>query len=134
MRVIDSEIQILKIINALNFLNVFLSCIFLHLNFTHSHINFIASDLIFSQFTNISQVDMKFLQVFIIFAIFALALAFSPDCPSFQQVTVCTPKCKDDSDCLTQGGKCCPNLCNQKSCVNKQNTNKVNDNKCKSSS
>lgn len=74
---------------------------------------------------------MRFLQVFVVFAVFALSIALSPDCPTFTQVTVCSPKCKDDGDCVALGGKCCPNLCNHKSCVTKGNTNKSGDNKCK---
>lgn len=30
-------------------------------------------------------------------------------------MTSCSPKCKDDSECF--GKKCCPNVCNAKSCV-----------------
>lgn len=74
---------------------------------------------------------MKFLQVFIIFAVFAAAIALNPDCPSYSQVTTCSPKCKEDAECASLGGKCCPNLCNAKSCVTKGNTNKSGDNKCK---
>ena len=73
---------------------------------------------------------MKFLQFLIAFAIIALAVAISPDCPSYSQVTTCSPKCKEDSECVSLGGKCCPNLCNARSCVTKGNTNKSGDNKC----
>lgn len=73
---------------------------------------------------------MKFLQIILAFALFALAVALSPDCPLSSQVTTCTPKCKEDSDCVSLGGKCCPNLCNNRSCVTKGNTNKSGDNKC----
>lgn len=30
-------------------------------------------------------------------------------------MTACSPKCKDDTECF--GRKCCPNICNMKSCV-----------------
>lgn len=30
-------------------------------------------------------------------------------------MTSCSPKCKDDTECI--GQKCCPNICNAKSCV-----------------
>lgn len=73
---------------------------------------------------------MKFLHVFVILAVVACAAALSPDCPSYSQVTTCTPKCKEDSECAALGGKCCPNLCNHKSCVTKGNTNKSGDSKC----
>lgn len=67
----------------------------------------------------------------ILFALIAITLALSPDCPSYSQVTTCTPKCKDDAECASAGGKCCPNLCNAKSCVNKGNFNKNTQDKCK---
>ncbi|XP_054090838.1 uncharacterized protein LOC105210339 isoform X1 [Zeugodacus cucurbitae] len=38
-------------------------------------------------------------------------------CPSSTKVLTCTPKCKQDSDCSAIGGKCCPNLCNERSCI-----------------
>ncbi|XP_067628219.1 waprin-Thr1 isoform X1 [Eurosta solidaginis] len=38
-------------------------------------------------------------------------------CPSSTKVYSCTPKCKHDSDCSSIGGKCCPNLCNERSCI-----------------
>ncbi|XP_059612122.1 waprin-like protein [Phlebotomus argentipes] len=41
----------------------------------------------------------------------------SGDCPLSSQMSACSPKCKDDTECSTLGGKCCPNLCNTKSCV-----------------
>lgn len=65
-----------------------------------------------------------------VLTIVALAAALN-DCPSYSQVTTCTPKCKEDSECVAQGGKCCPNLCNTRSCVNKGNNNKNTDSKCK---
>ncbi|XP_030387076.1 WAP four-disulfide core domain protein 2 [Scaptodrosophila lebanonensis] len=39
------------------------------------------------------------------------------DCPSSTKVQNCTPKCLHDSECSAIGGKCCPNLCNSRSCV-----------------
>ncbi len=42
------------------------------------------------------------------------------DCPLSSQHTSCAPKCIQDSECSSIGGKCCPNLCNQKSCVRPQ--------------
>ena len=40
----------------------------------------------------------------------------SADCPASSTVTTCTPKCKEDHECASTGGKCCPNLCNARSC------------------
>lgn len=37
-------------------------------------------------------------------------------CPASSQVNQCSPKCLGDSDCRT-GTKCCPNICNEKSCT-----------------
>ncbi|XP_050293867.1 uncharacterized protein LOC126734336 [Anthonomus grandis grandis] len=37
------------------------------------------------------------------------------DCPLSNKMTSCSPKCKDDSEC--HGKKCCPNICNARSCV-----------------
>lgn len=39
------------------------------------------------------------------------------ECPSSAKVQTCTPKCLHDSECSAIGGKCCPNLCNGRSCV-----------------
>lgn len=39
------------------------------------------------------------------------------DCPLSSQHTSCAPKCLQDTECSSMGGKCCPNLCNFKSCV-----------------
>uniref|UniRef100_A0A1L8DP95 Putative conserved secreted protein n=1 Tax=Nyssomyia neivai TaxID=330878 RepID=A0A1L8DP95_9DIPT len=38
-------------------------------------------------------------------------------CPLSSKMTMCSPKCKDDTECSTLGGKCCPNICNTKSCL-----------------
>ncbi|XP_052861140.1 WAP, Kazal, immunoglobulin, Kunitz and NTR domain-containing protein 2-like [Anopheles cruzii] len=40
------------------------------------------------------------------------------DCPP-AKVPSCTPRCRTDRDCSGTGGKCCPNLCNTKSCVDR---------------
>ncbi|KAJ8945676.1 hypothetical protein NQ318_012394 [Aromia moschata] len=37
------------------------------------------------------------------------------NCPLSSKMTSCSPKCKGDSECF--GRKCCPNICNTKSCV-----------------
>lgn len=37
------------------------------------------------------------------------------DCPLSSKMTTCSPKCKDDTEC--HGLKCCPNICNTKSCA-----------------
>ncbi|CAH1968814.1 unnamed protein product [Acanthoscelides obtectus] len=37
----------------------------------------------------------------------------------------CSPKCKEDSEC--QGRKCCPNICNMKSCVPANHKSNSND-------
>ncbi|KAB0800819.1 hypothetical protein PPYR_06558 [Photinus pyralis] len=39
----------------------------------------------------------------------------SESCPVSNQMTICTPICKDDTQCF--GQKCCPNICNTKSCT-----------------
>lgn len=39
------------------------------------------------------------------------------DCPPSGQHTSCLQKCMADSDCTSMGGKCCPNLCNYRSCA-----------------
>ncbi|XP_023297918.2 uncharacterized protein LOC111680496 [Lucilia cuprina] len=39
------------------------------------------------------------------------------DCPTASKNYICTPRCYKDSDCASIAGKCCPNLCNQNSCV-----------------
>ena len=39
----------------------------------------------------------------------------SQSCPLSSQMTICSPKCKDDTECF--GQKCCPNICNTKSCT-----------------
>lgn len=75
---------------------------------------------------------MKSLSIFFVLAFLSAVIALSPDCPSYSQVTTCSPKCKEDAECVSLGGKCCPNLCNAKSCVTKGNTNKSGDNKCES--
>uniref|UniRef100_A0A7G3B7M4 Putative wap kazal n=1 Tax=Lutzomyia longipalpis TaxID=7200 RepID=A0A7G3B7M4_LUTLO len=43
--------------------------------------------------------------------------AVSSQCPLSSKMSSCSPKCKDDTECSSLGGKCCPNLCNTKSCV-----------------
>lgn len=68
------------------------------------------------------------LTIFLLFAIVAATLALSPDCPSYSQVNTCTPKCKDDIECASVGGKCCPNSCNTRSCVSRQNNSKYGTN------
>nr|CAH7740013.1 unnamed protein product [Callosobruchus chinensis] len=37
----------------------------------------------------------------------------------------CSPKCKEDSEC--QGRKCCPNICNMRSCVPANHKSSGND-------
>nr|CAI5842144.1 unnamed protein product [Callosobruchus analis] len=37
----------------------------------------------------------------------------------------CSPKCKEDSEC--QGRKCCPNICNMRSCVPANHKSNGND-------
>ncbi|KAG5667745.1 hypothetical protein PVAND_015715 [Polypedilum vanderplanki] len=72
---------------------------------------------------------MKFTTTILIFATFiALTLALAPECPSYSQVSTCTPKCKEDIECASTGGKCCPNICNTKSCVSRQNNSKYGTN------
>lgn len=39
------------------------------------------------------------------------------ECPPPSKIYNCTPRCFKDSDCASIAGKCCPNLCNQSSCV-----------------
>ncbi|KAG4066473.1 hypothetical protein HA402_007109 [Bradysia odoriphaga] len=50
-------------------------------------------------------------------AFIAVVHAINGDCPLSSQHTSCSPKCVQDSECSSIGGKCCPNLCNYKSCV-----------------
>ncbi|KAK4881121.1 hypothetical protein RN001_004440 [Aquatica leii] len=58
----------------------------------------------------------KFLiSVIVLTAVFYVAHAAAPSCPLSSQMTICSPKCKDDTECF--GRKCCPNICNTKSCV-----------------
>ncbi|GLV45490.1 uncharacterized protein CBL_05593 [Carabus blaptoides fortunei] len=42
-------------------------------------------------------------------------LAAKSECPLSSQMTNCSPKCTDDSQC-SAGTRCCPNICNTKSC------------------
>lgn len=39
------------------------------------------------------------------------------ECPYKSEVSICSPKCKEDSECTAQGKICCSNICNQKSCI-----------------
>ncbi|TMW48067.1 hypothetical protein DOY81_006858, partial [Sarcophaga bullata] len=57
-----------------------------------------------------------FMKIFLVLLAFVLA-TLANDCPSSTKIYTCSPRCYKDSDCATIGGKCCPNLCNQKSCV-----------------
>uniref|UniRef100_A0A0K8VYK3 WAP domain-containing protein n=1 Tax=Bactrocera latifrons TaxID=174628 RepID=A0A0K8VYK3_BACLA len=49
-------------------------------------------------------------------------------CPSSTKVLSCTPKCKQDTDCSAIGGKCCPNLCNERSCIQRNQLDQGNGN------
>lgn len=49
-------------------------------------------------------------------------------CPSATKVLNCTPKCKQDADCSAIGGKCCPNLCNERSCIQRNQFDQSNGN------
>ncbi|XP_055389424.1 WAP four-disulfide core domain protein 2 [Condylostylus longicornis] len=61
----------------------------------------------------------------LIFAVCLVAYATAAgDCPSYSKVQTCTPKCVQDSDCSAIAGKCCPNLCNARSCVQPNALNK----------
>ncbi|KAH1012135.1 hypothetical protein HUJ05_011346, partial [Dendroctonus ponderosae] len=42
-------------------------------------------------------------------------IGISDACPPSNKMSSCSPKCKDDTQC--HGKKCCPNICNTKSCV-----------------
>ncbi|XP_061392240.1 waprin-Thr1-like [Musca vetustissima] len=56
--------------------------------------------------------------LFTLFALCLVAMSLAAgDCPSSTKVQTCTPKCLHDSECSAIGGKCCPNLCNGRSCV-----------------
>ncbi|XP_054738573.1 uncharacterized protein LOC129244770 isoform X2 [Anastrepha obliqua] len=46
-----------------------------------------------------------------------VVMSNAQSCPSASKVLTCTPKCKQDTDCSGSGGKCCPNLCNERSCI-----------------
>ncbi|CAO1431149.1 unnamed protein product [Diamesa tonsa] len=63
----------------------------------------------------------------ILFAVIAVACALSADCPASSTVTTCTPKCKEDHECTATGGKCCPNLCNARSCYRPKANSKGTD-------
>lgn len=48
-------------------------------------------------------------------------------CPTTSQDNSCSPKCLQDTDCSSMGGRCCPNICNYKSCMYPKNS--ANNNK-----
>ncbi|XP_055856951.1 uncharacterized protein LOC129919878 [Episyrphus balteatus] len=62
-------------------------------------------------------------KLIICLAVIALfvTIASAQECPSFSKVQNCTPKCLQDTECSSIGGKCCPNVCNGRSCA-QQNT------------
>lgn len=64
-----------------------------------------------------------------IYFIFILNVILSivPECPPSSKVYTCSPRCYKDGDCATMGGKCCPDTCNQKSCVPRHMLNKYGD-------
>lgn len=45
-----------------------------------------------------------------------LIVSIYAQCPPSSQLLNCSPKCINDSEC-SPGQKCCPNICNTKSCV-----------------
>ncbi|XP_036333869.1 uncharacterized protein LOC118744731 isoform X1 [Rhagoletis pomonella] len=59
------------------------------------------------------------MQMFVLMLFLALVVVSNAQigCPSSTKVLTCTPKCKQDTDCSAIGGKCCPNLCNERSCI-----------------
>ncbi|ALC41637.1 CG30197 [Drosophila busckii] len=59
----------------------------------------------------------KFGALLLLLAAFVALTQAAGDCPSSTKVTNCTPKCLHDSECSAIGGKCCPNLCNGRSCA-----------------
>ncbi|CAH1968813.1 unnamed protein product [Acanthoscelides obtectus] len=65
--------------------------------------------------------------VICLFAVFVTIAAISSDvgCPPSSSMLSCSPKCKEDSEC--QGRKCCPNICNMKSCVPANHKSNSND-------
>nr|CAH7762263.1 unnamed protein product [Callosobruchus chinensis] len=62
-----------------------------------------------------------------LFAVFVTVTAIPSDagCPSSSSMLSCSPKCKEDSEC--QGRKCCPNICNMRSCVPANHKSSGND-------
>ncbi|XP_063709472.1 waprin-like protein [Culicoides brevitarsis] len=63
---------------------------------------------------------MAKIALLLIIATIALVLevqAQKNECPLSSQATTCSPKCVSDNDCLSSGKRCCPNICNTKSCV-----------------
>ncbi|XP_055905137.1 zonadhesin [Eupeodes corollae] len=59
-------------------------------------------------------------KLIICLAVIAVCVAVASaagECPSYTKVQNCTPKCLQDSECSSIGGKCCPNLCNGRSCA-----------------
>ncbi|XP_066146848.1 waprin-like protein [Euwallacea fornicatus] len=53
--------------------------------------------------------------IFIVTLLVSMTISIDHNCPVSNKMTSCSPKCKDDSECF--GRKCCPNVCNIKSCV-----------------
>uniref|UniRef100_W8C475 WAP domain-containing protein n=1 Tax=Ceratitis capitata TaxID=7213 RepID=W8C475_CERCA len=56
-------------------------------------------------------------KVILLLLLALVVMSNAQSCPSASRVLTCTPKCKQDSDCSAIGGKCCPNLCNERSCI-----------------
>uniref|UniRef100_T1H3T2 WAP domain-containing protein n=1 Tax=Megaselia scalaris TaxID=36166 RepID=T1H3T2_MEGSC len=57
------------------------------------------------------------LTVLVAFIVMCGIVAFASECPSYSKHTNCSPKCVNDNECSHLGGKCCPNLCNARSCI-----------------
>ncbi|XP_037916577.1 uncharacterized protein LOC119654986 isoform X2 [Hermetia illucens] len=55
--------------------------------------------------------------VYILAVLIVVVALVEAQCPLSSKVTTCSPKCVENNDCSTLGGKCCPNICNAKSCV-----------------
>ncbi|KAL5287159.1 hypothetical protein ACFFRR_008226 [Megaselia abdita] len=57
------------------------------------------------------------LAVVIAFVVICTVALVAADCPSYSKHTNCAKKCLHDSECSHLGGKCCPNICNARSCI-----------------
>ncbi|XP_039954002.1 uncharacterized protein LOC126757442 isoform X2 [Bactrocera neohumeralis] len=67
-------------------------------------------------------------KVLLLLLLALVVMSNAQSCPSSTKVLSCTPKCKQDTDCSAIGGKCCPNLCNERSCIQRNQLDQGNGN------